>query len=229
MNRINYQAMPNQGKLAQNLNLPAEVLLEIIAPFRHELVYSYVVDTVKYHRSRLYQEGSGPNYQGHLITLCSCKHRMRTARDMDSWNGVWIAGYTSRSHYAEHHLFYLMRISRTFGSHHELWFSDSVPEETKIAKAAHLDKFGDVYQPKTESSDPYSYEDYFPPCKVHVHCSPDLWHKDIKYNGGYGGRSPALLIGNQELSFLWDEPVLSSPFNIPRGQKKKALSDFFPL
>ena len=225
MNKDTYQAMPREGKLAQNLNLTAEMLLEITAPFQHELVYSYVVDTVKYHKRRLYQGGSGPNYQGDLITLCSCKHRMRTARDVDSWDGVWIAGYTSRSHYGEHDLFYLMRISQTFESHRELWFSDSIPEETKIAKAAHLEKFGDVYQPKTESGDPYSFRHYLPPCKIHVHCSPHLWHKDIKYDSGYGGRLSVLLVGDQELSFLWDEPVFASPFDIPRGHKKKTLSD----
>ena len=225
LNRNTYQSMPSYGKLARNLNLPLEVLLEKITPFRKETVYSYVVDTVKHSKGRLYQEGSGPNYQGDMMTLCTCKHRMRTARDADSWNGVWIAGYTSRSRYGEHELFYLMRIAQTFESHHELWFSDSIPEKTKMSKAAHLDKFGDIYQPKTESGDPYSYQDYFAPCNIHVHCSSDLWHKDIKYTNGYGGRLPALLIGDRNFSFLWDEPVLSSPFGIPRGQKKVGLSD----
>ena len=36
-----------------------------------------------------------------------------------------------------------MLVSETFESHRELWFSDSVSEETKAAKAANLNKFGD--------------------------------------------------------------------------------------
>jgi len=43
------------------------------------------------------QTGSAPNFQGGLITLCTCKHSMRatlTPRAMASV-GVWVAGLTS--------------------------------------------------------------------------------------------------------------------------------------
>ena len=156
MNENAYQAMPRKGKLAKNLNLSREALLEKIAPFQHDCVYSYIVCTVEYEQGRLYQRGSGPNFQGGLITLCSCKHWMRTARDTESWKGVWVAGFTRKN--LGNRLFYLMRASEAFESHSKLWFSDLIPEETKDAKVADLGKFGDVYRPKVGSGDPYSHQ-----------------------------------------------------------------------
>ena len=167
MNENAYQAMPRKGKLAQNLNLSREALPEKIAPFQHDTVYSYIVDTVEYEEGRLRQCGSGPNFQGDLITLCSCKHWMRTARDTESWRGVWVAGFTRKR--LGNKLFYLMRVSEAFESQSKLWFSDLIPEETKDAKATDLSRFGDVYRPKVGSNDPYSYQSYLPPCKSHVH------------------------------------------------------------
>ena len=232
MNEDAYQAMPRTGRLAKSLNLRHEALAKRIAPFKKDTVYSYVVDTVKYHERRLYQTGSGPNFQGDMITLCSCKHLMRTARDTASWKGVWIAGFISSKYSSSrsHKLFYLMRVSQAFKSHHELWSSDSIPEETKIAKAAHLDRFGDIYQPKTELGAHYCHRSYLRPCKGHVHHESDLWHKDIKRNAlYYGGRPSALLVGDPNSSFLWDKPVVTAPFNLWQGQKKTTLSELFPL
>ena len=170
-----YQAMPTQGRLVENLNVPRQALLEKIAPFIGDTVYSYVVDTVKHdmYKDRLQQEGTSPNFQGDMITLCACKHYMRTFPDVR--RGAWIAGFTGRTsckYLLENTLFYLMRIERTFESHRDLWFSDFIPEETKTAKEAHGDRLGDIYQPSGESGDPYSPKSYFGPCKGHDHYKP---------------------------------------------------------
>ena len=225
MNLRKYQAMPRRGRLAKNLNLQREALLEDIAPFRKDRVYPYVVTTVKGDNGRLYQTGSGPNFQGDLITLCSCKHEMRAYSYITSGKRVWIAGFTGSSGLVTNNLFYLMLVSQLFDSHHELWFSDSISEETKVAKASNLDKFGDIYQPKSRSDDPYSHLSYFPPCEDHVHCDPCDWHKDIDYIDKHG-RTPALIVGCPEYSFLWNIPSIESPFKIPR-KKKATLGDLF--
>ncbi len=222
-----YQVVPRPGRLAENLNLPHKTLLERIAPFRQATVYSYVVATVEYRDGRLFQTGSGPNFQGDLVTLCSCKHLMRTYRDPEHWEGVWIAGFTSYTHLGKNKLFYLMMVSQAFESHSEFWSSNSIAEEAKIAKAAHLDRFGDIYQPKDKSGDPYLHECYLEPCEKHVHCESRNWHKDISYPDRFG-RRPALLVGNPEYSFLWDEPLISSPFKLPRAPKKTTLADLLP-
>ena len=226
MKSSRYQTIPNRGSLARNLNLPSQELLERIAPFLESTVYSYVVDTVEYHEGRLWQSGSGPNFQGDFVTLCSCKHLMRTYFDPYGWEGVWIAGFTGSTDLGTNRLFYLMRVSEAFGSHRELWFSDTIPEETKLAKAAHLDRFGDIYQPKGEVGLPYSHRRYLAPCKTHVHCEPGDWGKDIGYVTRHGRRA-ALLVGNPEYSFLFDRPTIMSPFKIGRGQRKTTLGELF--
>ena len=121
MHQDAYQALPTTGKLAENLNMRPGELSERLDPFRSSAVYSYVVDTVQYEEGLLYQTGSGPNFQGGLVTLCSCKHKMRTYFTADSWEGVWIAGYTGSTDLGENRLFYLMRVHQAFGSHQEFW------------------------------------------------------------------------------------------------------------
>ena len=224
MNENVYQAMPVQGRLSTNLNLSPEILLERIEDFEDSAVYSYIVDTVEYEDGLLYQTGSGPNFQGDLVTLCSCKHMMRTFLDVESWRGVWVAGYTSSRDLGSNRLFYLMRVSQAFRSHYDLWNSDSISTSTKTAKAAHLDRFGDLYRPDREEIRPYISWHYAAPCKDHVHCEPGDWHKDIRYRAWYG-RRPALLVGDPEFSFLWNRPLIRSPFKLTRGQRKASLSD----
>ena len=210
MKERKYQAMPRRGRLAENLNLRRRKLSRKITRFRQETVYSYIVTTVELREGRLRQEGSSPNFQGDLITLCSCKHWMRTFREPESWKGVWIAGYTAKD--LGNRLFYLMRVSEAFESHRELWLSERIPDETKIKKAAHLSKFGDIYRPKREASDAYSYRDYVRPCQSHVHRRLDIWRDDIDYYSEHHDRRPALLVGAPKYSFLWDEPVIPYPF-----------------
>ena len=225
-----YQDMPTQGRLVENLNVPRQALLEKIAPFIGDTVYSYVVDTVKHdmYKDRLQQEGTSPNFQGDMITLCACKHQMRTYPAFKSGEEVWVAGYTSSSHPSGQMLFYLMRVSQRFESHRELWFSDSVPVKAKQAKSANSNIFGDIYQPLSELGDPYSQESYLPPCKCHSHCEPGDWGRDIGYLDRYG-RIPSLLVGDPEYSFLWDRPTIRSPFKPSRALPKVQLSQLFPL
>lgn len=225
MNQDAHQPRPSTGRLAESLNIRPEELAKRLAPFRQSTVYSYVVDTVEYEEGRLYQTGNGPNYQGGLITLCSCKHKMRTYFTPDSWKGVWVAGFTGSTDLGNNRLFYLMKVSPAFESHREFWLSECIPEETKLAKASHLDRFGDIYEPKSTSGSPYLPLRYLPPCKSHVHCEPGDWKKDIRYE--LKGRRPALLVGDVEYSFLWNMPLISSPSTIGRGERKSTLEELF--
>ncbi len=222
--------MPRRGLLVKNLNLSLEALSERISPLQQDTIYSYVVTTVKHRKGRFYQKGSGPNFQGDLVTLCSCKHYMRTFRGIvQPRKGVWIAGFTSRTYLGSHKLFYLMKVAQAFKSQREFSQSDSISEEAKNAKVAHLDRFGDIYQPKSKSGDPYCHTSYFRPHKNHVHREPDIWHKDINYVTRYG-RRPGLLVGHQKHSFLWDRPVITLSCDLPRSTKKTTdLSDFIGL
>ena len=214
--------MPRQGTLAQNLNLEREELLGQLAPFMKDTVYYYVVDTVEYENGRLHQTGSGPNFQGGLITLCSCKHLMRTYPEVVP--RVWVAGYTNNKVMEKNWLFYLMRVRETISSHSEFWHSPSVPEEAKTAKAADAERFGDIYRPRGDTEPPYSPHSYFEPCKNHVHCEPDDWKKDVDYTDQWG-RRPKLLVGEPQYSFLWDRIRITSPKGLGRPTRKGSLSD----
>jgi hypothetical protein len=149
---------------------------------------------------------------------------MRTFMDPAAWEGKWVAGFTgSKVSRERNYLVYLMRVSHTFESHRDFWSSDVVPAETKQAKAANSDKFGDIYQPRSEAVDPFDPNSYIPPCSDHVH-APYNWHDDIAYSG-CSDRRAALLIGDPQYSFLWDHPMIYSSFKLYRGQKKLRISN----
>src|SRR5438270_714249 len=44
--------------------------------------YMYTMTSIVLESGRLEQSGSGPNFEGGLITLCTCKHSMRAFRDL---------------------------------------------------------------------------------------------------------------------------------------------------
>jgi hypothetical protein len=190
----------------------------------HSTAYCYIIATVKSRAGTFVQTGSGPNFQGDWITLCTCKHYMRTFISLDAWKGKWIAGFTgSRVDRERNSLVYLMQVSHAFESHRDFWFSDVVPAETKRAKAANLDEFGDVYQPKRGVVDPFDSDSYVPPCNHHVH-APCAWHADVDYTG-CSSRRAALLIGDPQYSFLWDHAMIHCSFKLHRGQKKLRIDN----
>ena len=217
------QPFPQEGQLADRANLS-------LGPLRQALVsdggwgYRYIVATIKNKKGSFIQEGCAPNFQGGLITLCTCKHKMRTYKSSTDWSGVWIAGFSSvRAGGGRQALVYLMKVERAFDSHYDFWFSDLMME-TKQSKAANIHPLGDVYQPRSRNIDKYNLKDYLPPYKNHVHGHDNNWHNDIVYHRY--GRPSSLLVGNPDLSFLWNKPMLYSPPPIQaQGEKKYDLKE----
>jgi hypothetical protein len=117
------QPFPETGLLADNSNLPLAILAERIRKFRGR-AYSYVVRTVNLKPNTLgfEQHGSAPNFQSDVLTLCTCKHQMRSRLSGDQWqDDVWIVGFTSRTIYAgKHWLFYLAKVKSAHDSHTDL-------------------------------------------------------------------------------------------------------------
>lgn len=107
------QSFPESGLLADNSNLGLGNLADRIRKVRGG-AYSYVVSTVNLNPNNLgfEQHGSAPNFQGNVLTLCTCKHQMRSRLSADQWHGdVWLVGFTSRTIYAGRHwLFYLAKV-----------------------------------------------------------------------------------------------------------------------
>jgi hypothetical protein len=149
---------------------------------------------------------------------------MRTFRGKDSWLNTWVAGFTGINEGNKKNvLIYLMKIRSAFESYDELWSSDKLSDTAKKAKLAHRNKFGDIFQPKSKliGKDVFNPQKYHPPVSEHVHMDDNGWHKDIKYIAY--GRSAALLIGDEQYSFLWDKPLLFHSPQLHRGQKKDDL------
>ena len=116
------QPFPKDGVLASNLNWSLGRLRQRIGEGR-EAAYSYVVKSIKLKRGSTVfeQSGSAPNFQGGVLTLCTCKHQMRATMDCSGWEGKWIVGFTSRCRNERPHwLFYLAQIANAYESQAEL-------------------------------------------------------------------------------------------------------------
>lgn len=185
--------------------------------------YSYVVTTVKIVKtigsdqvSKVFKQiGSAPNFQEGVLTLCTCKHQMRTSRKSpENWNNVWIAGFTSRSPFkGKHWLFYLAQIEQGYDSHSDLW--TSLNEETRESKAAHKNPLGDVFNPRKPipAGDTRFLPDrYFvPDVGTHVHrqnAGAQSWKNDISYDRAERFGDPAMLVAKPQMTFLWDKPLI---------------------
>jgi hypothetical protein len=188
-------------------------------------VIAYVLTTIKWDsQSHCFQQtGSAPNFQGGLVSLCTCRANIRTWRE--NWRHVWIAGFADKEtteQYREHHpsnlstgvdinrlrvLFYLMQIDFCEKNHSDLSNSPAYLH-ARGQKDASVHKFGDLYKPKTGGTNlaycPDSYElPVHPPAPntaKHVHY-PDAWRIDI--SGTHDGKHPALLVGDPSRSFIW--------------------------
>lgn len=210
-----WQPFPKRGTpLHPNVDLDAIALPSHLAG-ASGTVYSYVVTSVwsqpmspsaPRHATVLRQYGSGPNFQGGVLTLCTCKHQMRAGMTAAEWvRGYWIAGFTSRQRYAgrgRHYLVYLSRIRVACSSQYELW--QQLDPQTRRAKSSRVSPYGDLYEPRHgwDGTRPWSSCHYLHPRTDHVHA--DCWKSDIECE--YYRRHPALLVGDPSATYLWERP-----------------------
>jgi hypothetical protein len=221
-----YQAVPPVGsQLARNMNASFEEIASLLHDEQGGVAYCYVVRSVATENGVMVQKGSGPNFQGDFITLCTCKRLMRTYRSTNDWKNVWIVGMASSEARVNHAVFYMMKVLVAFESYQELFYSDVLPQGTIHAKAANVHRLGDIYQPLADHGDPFDPDAYVPPIANHSH-APDEWRKDINYFNPRTGHNAALLVGDPEFSFLWEVSRILPRFRLGRGQKKVTLNEF---
>lgn len=211
------QPFPSGGQLGKNVGLPLPLLAARLGQLK-DRAYSYVVRTVKWDQEAetFEQHGSAPNFQGDVLTLCTCKHQMRSSRAAEDWHGVWLAGVTSRTiHDGKHWLFYLAKIKTAYECHADLWTSMKL--RSRRAKAAHAHYLGDIFEPKTP---PPTDDARFSPVRYvspHLHAHRwrdehgwhDGWHNDINYHLAHKFGQPPLLVADPRHTFVWTEPVIS--------------------
>jgi len=220
------QPFPTTGVLAANMNVGLAALRSVLKA-QSGCVYGYIVDTIDYIDGGFVQTGSGPNFQGDLVTLCTCKHQMRSGLAIADWPGTWVAGFTGVREVpinGLNYLVFLMRVAKAYPSHRDLW--DSLPDATRLAKAADLHRLGDLYRPREPHGDPFEPASYQPPRPDHSHCRDKHWRGDI--DSEHYGRRPPLLVGDPRFSFLWSRPVVAyQPPMHPRTKKHdlRALLD----
>jgi hypothetical protein len=190
--------------------------------------YSYVLTTVVFdeRRTAFQQTGSGPNFQGGRLTLCTCKHQMRCGLPLPlkNWKETWIVGFTSRRECDYNWLFYVTQVDATYPSHNALW---QARPELRSAKSSRRNHKGDLYEPKgalacTDCLNPdcptcLDPDAYYPPMVGHSHrktAADETWIGDIDTT--YYNRRPALLVGKPSRTFLWEHPTIRFRTDHPR-------------
>lgn len=215
-----YQAFPTKGKLHKNINLKAnELKLKIKQDYGNKL-FIYPLSTIKFVEDSFLQEGSAPNFQGDLITLCTCMHRMRTKITSDEgWKSVWICGVKKPNY-----LFYLMKVDKAYESMYRI--VNNLNKNTVNQKDSRSNRLGDLFIPNNKILfNSYQSEvdpnNYYAPIKNHSHS--DSWHKDII---SYKNKKTFYLIGNPEYSFIWSKAIIKFNFELYPGWKSIAVGEF---
>ncbi|MBP7653484.1 hypothetical protein KA977_08680 [Candidatus Dependentiae bacterium] len=229
-----FQPMPVNNEIARNVNLS---LSEIKEKIQNEkgIVYIYKLSTIRFENNQMQQKGSAPNFQGGLITLCTCKKYLRTYSEIKTTPRVWIAGLTSSTKNIKNpfgSLFYLMKIGERYESFYDIWLANN--KTVQSAKSACNNELGDFYEPKIKkikehSEDRFNSINYEFPNENHSHIinDEDEWRTDIEcvYNNK---RRPVLLSGNINFSFLWSAPKIKFNEDISRGGLKcSSINNFF--
>lgn len=195
-------------------------------------VFAYVLTTVAVDGvGRFLQKGSAPNFQGGLISLCTCMHYHRTW--WSSWRDVWVAGFCGMNQKGGNQLFYLMQVGGEYDNHAELWHS--LEANTRDAKSARRSRFGDVYEPNgATAATAHEPNHYFPPYDngpgdQHVHLAHDHWKQDICFRyPANDAKQPRLLIGDPERSLLWRKPRYAyTERQHPRNRVYDSMTEFY--
>jgi len=232
-NQSEHQEWPTTGLLYTNFNLPLKKLRSGLSKIPTEIedaiVYSYVIRSIeKDNEGSFMQTGSGPNFEGDVITLCTCKHKMRTYGDTNFWRNKWIAGFSGvEAGEGKNVLVYLMPVSQAFESYSDLWTSKILTAKAKKQKNSRGNKLGDLYEPRRLSlkgEQRFTPKNYQDPDPEHSH-SGRKWHKDVNYYG-CSNRRPVLLVGDRNHSFLWSKPTIFCNGKMTQGANKKKLSEF---
>lgn len=228
-----YQEFPRAGRLAANLDSTLAELRDKLADKRGQVYCQVVTSAGLLPNGLLYQSGSGPNFQGGFVTLCSFRWRERSYLTPHAWEeDMWMAFFTSRSKQSgsdQHYLLCLMKVEKAYASQRDLW--KALPSATLEAKAADKHRRGDVYRPRDGTADASSHLAYFEPMLDHNHHRDQAdtsWFRDVNDRTGSQRAYPnaAFLVGDRDFSFLWQQPLMSMKFNNPRSTPRLSL---FPM
>lgn len=238
---ILFQEWPTEGILAENMDLN---LSELDKRIRHSYGGGahYTVKSVEPSRkgdNTFIQAGCGPNFEGGLISQCTCRHDIRAKwYTLTGWRSKWLAGFTGygKNRCGDSYLFYLMKIDTTFSSFKQL-YDEYQRRDRNLIKVKRADKnpFGDLYYPKKEViGNEYDITYYEGLHRDHSHKKIKRRLKDInypeftkKYLKNVTDQHASLLLGDVEHSFLWKTPMIRyKRRHAPRHHKWKDIASF---
>lgn len=233
VSRISVQVFPRNRDLASNLDIALPGFAERTPPpdWNQNRVFAYVLTTIKIDGKSFVQTGSAPNFQGGLITLCTCMRYHRTW--WKTWKGTWVAGFCGKNWPGGNQLFYLMQVAEDYDSQFDLW--NDLSTTARNAKSATRNRFGDVYEPNTTTpATRYDPDTYLRPIdkspeNSHVHLRKEDWKQDICYRyPQLDHKMPKLLVGDPDRSFLWRRPKYSYiGRQHPRNKVYSSLAEFY--
>jgi hypothetical protein len=238
-----YQEWPKRGILKDNMNLCSDVLEQKIEnEFGSGTHYTVKSIIPSQSRDSFIQTGCGPNFEGGIISQCTCRHDIRAKYySSDEWESKWLAGFTpySQKRCGGSYLFYLMRIKKTFQSFQELHEHYQNTNHKLIeVKSTENNPLGDLYIPINKDSsachDPDNYTNsrsdhshYGETGKLHDINYPKYLQKHKKTRTD---KQATLLIGDPEFSFLWNKPIIMHKGGkAPRHKKYSNIQSFFDM
>ncbi len=192
----------------------------------------YVIATVTLRDGLLMHAGSGPNLEGGVITLCTCKHAMRASPSVTK--GTWVAAVTSASlPLPGQALFYLARVNGVAMSHVEQWAS--LPPEVRRVKSMVTNPLGDLLEPTNPAQTlrGAGIEAYRPFQVRHSHglrtgreLSKDSVRllDDLCYTSAAGERA-RLLRFDPAMSWVWERPLLLRAGQVGRGHRRLTVGE----
>jgi hypothetical protein len=234
--------------ISKNLisNISLGKLEKKIKKYSDDTIYFYIVTTVKYDEEKniFRQAGIGPNLEGGFVSLCTCKHYMRTFPGIQK--GTWVAGVTGVSSGPDYgdkgikgnYLFYLFQIDKTFESHYDFYNYIKKSDEIFNSKSSLHSRFGDAYIPTKDLKGEEKYEPAFykKPIEGHRHFKKESWHYDIKkvtrnFRGNVIETNHKLLLGGEKNNFVWEKPMikLAAGNRIGEGQRTSTIKEFLKL
>lgn len=220
--------MPDYSRFRHDASL--EDLLAELGVLGNVPVFLYTMTTVHVKDGNFRQAGSGPNLEGGVATLCTCKHDMRASRHLQP--GAVIAGFASRGVGLPERnaLFYLGQVNQLFDTHAELW--DSLPVETARLKSVSENRLGDVFEPAPgpPRALPIEYEFYLPVrAGKHSHRRDDEDETRLRADVHFqrANRGPARLLAfSPDLIWTWTTPRVVRAATVGRGYRRDMLHSF---
>lgn len=233
-----YQKYPSNNRLTKNMNLGSEELLTRVSPRETGCFYKLSTVLPSEDSTEFRHIGSGPNFQGGLISQCTCRHDIRAKwYSLKEWKSKWIAGITSKTNLGASYLFYLIKVQKTFSSYKSLFdYYTQIDPQIIEAKSAEVNRLGDLYIPNEHITDLYDLDNYrYHP--EHSHRDEKNRLKDInypKYTQHYmksgTSKHATLLLGDPNHSYLWSKPLMKfRKDNAPRSGKYDSLTEFLQL